>query len=169
MEIRRAAACLSWFPLLTPANHTRATFAATSGRLSSSSRRASSTSATSSLASAVENSRCDPGRLSSASVTSGSHRQATSTFFSVNSRRPNVKSSGENAVFLRTWAISSRVSRELVIMNSNTVWSGENIIIADLRSLMSSTACTSADATQASPPRDQSICTNARASAPAAR
>ena len=49
-------------------------------------------------------------------------------------------------------------------MNSNTVWSGENIIIADLRPSMSSTFFTSFEAMQASPPRDQSICRNARAS-----
>ena len=53
-------------------------------------------------------------------------------------------------------------------MNSNTVWSGENIIMADLRPRMSSTFCTSRAATQASPPRDQSICKKARTSTLAA-
>ena len=53
-------------------------------------------------------------------------------------------------------------------MNSNTVWSGENISTADLRPSTSSTVCTSLVATQASPPRDQSICRKARASAFAA-
>ena len=49
-------------------------------------------------------------------------------------------------------------------MNSSTVWSGENISTAALRPTTSSTFWTSLLATQASPPRDQSICMNARAS-----
>jgi hypothetical protein len=80
-----------------------------------------------------------------------------------------VKSSIENLVALRTAATCSRVRRELVIMNSNTVWSGENISTADLRPRMSSTFCTSLLATQASPPRDQSICRKVFTSTLAAR
>ena len=60
-------------------------------------------------------------RLANAKVTSGSHKQATSISFFSNSWRAYVKSSIENLVDLRTSATCSRVKRELVIMNSNTV------------------------------------------------
>src|SRR5882724_10455615 len=49
-------------------------------------------------------------------------------------------------------------------MNSSTVWSGENRSTAALRPMTSSTFWMSAEATQASPPRDQSIWMKARAS-----
>ena len=75
-----------------------------------------------------------------------------------------MKSSIEKLVSLRTCATSAGVRREFVSMNSSTVWSGENISTADLRPMTSSTFWTSFEATQASPPRDQSIWMNARAS-----
>jgi hypothetical protein len=65
-------------------------------------------------------------------------------------------SSGEKRVALRTAAISACVRFEFVIMNSNSVWSGLNIIMAAVLPRMSSAVWISGPATQASPPRDQS-------------